>query len=103
MKIIIDDSNTICLEDAEMFGKFKIVVPKTLLGSEHFSRQMAALGEMDEDGKHVWVFISQFLALFGVDRSDSWHENFEKMIEIASKYGFINAERTAFRSHLEVL
>lgn len=103
MKIIIDDSNTIRLEDAEIFGKFKIVVPRTLLGSEHFARQMASLGEVDEDGKHVWVYISQFLAIFGVDRSDSWHESFEKMIEIAAKYGFINAERTAFRSHMDIL
>ena len=103
MKIVIDASDVLRLEDAESFNQFKIIAPAALLGSEHLAQQIGALGKMDENGNHAWVSISKFLTLFGSDRSDTWRESFRKMIESAAKYGFLNADRDAFRSHIDLL
>ena len=103
MIIVIDASDFPSLDDVENFKQFKIIAHGALFGSEYLVQQIGLLGSMDENGDHVWVSISKFLSLFGSNRSEAWLDNFSKMLESAGKYGFLNSDRTAFRSHIEAL
>lgn len=103
MIIVIGTSDSLRLEDVENFRQFKIVTNATLFGSEYLSKQIGMLGSIEENGNYVWVLISEFMSLFGSGRSEAWLDNFSKMLEDADKYGFLNSDRTAFRSHIEAL
>ena len=103
MIIVIGTSASPHLEDVENFKQLKIVAHATLFGSEFLIKQIGMLGSIDENGNHVWVSISEFMSLFGSGRSEVWLDNFSKMLEGVAKYGLLNSDGTAFRSHIEAL
>ena len=103
MIIVIGTSDFPRLEDVENFEQFKIVAHATLFGSEDLIKQIGMLGSIDENGNHVWVSIFEFMSLFGSGRSEAWQDNFNKMLDGVAKYGFLNSDGTAFRSHIEAL
>lgn len=103
MIVVIGTFDTPRLDDVENFKQFKIVAPAKLIGSEYLTKQINMLGSMDENGNHVWVSVPKFMSLFGSGRSESWLNKFSEMLQGVAKYGFINADRTAFRSHIEAL
>ncbi len=103
MIIAISTDGVVQLEDAENFKQFKIVVPVALAGGQAVVDKLGALGVLDKDGAHVWVSIAEFLTRFGAERPADWHQNFNRMVESVAKHGYVDADRTAVRSHIEAI
>lgn len=88
--------------EADNFSQFKIVAPSAPAnGSADW--WPADLGTLTEDGAHAWVSVPGFLARFEADQTEGWRAGFDRMIEAAAKYGFLDTEKNAFRAHIETI
>lgn len=55
----------------------------------------------DLDGDHAWLRLDAVEALAG-EVDDAWREGFAAMVDYARREGFLSADGTAIRAHLEI-
>lgn len=103
MIIVLDKAGKAQLEDSGNFKNFKILAPAGQADAGNVAILLGPLGSPDDNGTHIWVSIPVFLERFGSDRAKEWHESFHQMIDSVAKYGLLNADRSAVRSHIETV
>jgi hypothetical protein len=84
------------LLDALNFRALKVEAPSEL-DDKDIADGLTALGT--RDGDHAWLSISDLKAL-GPDEP-SWKSGFDAMIAFAERAGWVSADKSAVRAHIE--
>lgn len=100
MIIAVTSGRSIELRDAQNFRAFKILNEGRLGGAE-LAAALKGIATLTEDGANAWVKRKAIPTLLPVAPSAEWTASFDKMIEAARKYGWIDGANDTVRAHIE--
>lgn len=88
------------LVDAWNFRAFKLV-DASGLDSAAVAALLAAAGRLEPDGGHAWLRRSWIVGLVTPTPSPEWTEKFDRMVEGARRFGWVDDDRGMIRAHVE--
>jgi hypothetical protein len=87
-------------EDRQNFRAFKLVVEGDRSGLDAVRRAVAGKADVP-DADTAWINQDALRRWSGVERDDTWQQNFSAMIEKARPHGWIDDQRKAIKAHIE--
>ena len=99
MIITLATDRTPRLDDPDNFRAFKIVAPKNM-DAAALTRALGTLGRL-ADNDHAWIDEAALRNLANRPNDKSWHDSATAMLAYARKSGWIDAETSAIRAHIE--
>jgi hypothetical protein len=85
------DSSSVSLEGADAFDRFDVIATA--------NADLSQLGEVADDGQHVFVAPDTVRTLAGDAVSREWEDRFAEMVVYASSKGWVDA-RGSIRAHV---
>ncbi|MEM7142352.1 MAG: hypothetical protein AAF548_15115 [Actinomycetota bacterium] len=89
-------AGAVTLEEADVFTAFHVAAPPNADDAT-----VAGLVGGRADGGHVWVPVDVVRSLAGGAATDAWDESFAGMVDYAAGKGWVSADRSAIRAHIE--
>jgi hypothetical protein len=93
------DTATVTLVDPGDFRGFHVAVAGGDTDDGRLAAVLAPHGRLD--GDHAWISTDAVIALAGAAADDDWQAGFDGMVAYARDKGFLDADGTAIRAHLE--
>jgi hypothetical protein len=91
----------IALRESEDFKSFKVVTLAATESGAQLAEAVAAIGTVDDDG-HVWLSTDALVELAGARGVEpDWAASFAAMLDYARSHGFLSADGTEVRAHVE--
>lgn len=88
------------LLDASNFRAFKLV-DASGFDQARVAALVSAIGRLEPDGGHAWLRRSSIVGLLAPPPSGEWLEKFDRMVEGARKFGWVDDEHDMIRAHVE--
>lgn len=100
MIIVVTADKVVELRDSENFRAFKIL-NEGRLGQPDLAAALKNVATVTEDGANAWVRRTAISTLLPMGPSAAWTASFDKMIEGARKYGWVDGAADTVRAHIE--
>ncbi|MBL8705179.1 MAG: hypothetical protein JNM30_10060 [Rhodospirillales bacterium] len=88
------------LLDASNFRAFKLV-DASGFDQARVAALVSAIGRLEPDGSHAWLRRASIVGLLAPPPSGEWLEKFDRMIEGARKFGWVDDDRDMIRAHVD--
>ena len=93
------DDAVLTLQEPSTFTAFHVAVTGGDVDDGRLAGVLAPHGRL-EDG-HAWIDLDAVVTLSGDAVDDEWRAGFDAMVAYAREKGFLAADGTALRAHLE--
>lgn len=94
------DRDGLRLLDASNFRAFKLV-DASGFDQARVATLLSAIGRLEPDGEHAWLPRAWIVGLLASPPSPEWSEKFDRMIEAARLFGWVDDDGAMIRAHVE--
>jgi hypothetical protein len=101
MRLVIDAQGSVALDELDDLRRFKLVLTCAEMSRSALAQSLHGLGWPAADADAAWIDPASLRRLARRDDSRDWQSEFDGMLGIARKHGWVDEKTGAVRVHIE--